>query len=77
MLRMVALQKPIGVEISNHIRTRSHSRMRHSEQLSLTAPWSGHVHAAELAAISEILDSEARIAAFVEQDLIRTAGRTL
>lgn len=45
--------------------------MRHSEQLSLTAPWIGHVHAVELAAISEILDSEARIAALVEQDLIR------
>lgn len=45
--------------------------MRHSEQLSLTAPWIGHVHAVELAAISEILDSETRIAALVEQDLLR------
>jgi IS5 family transposase len=49
--------------------------MRHSEQLSLTAPWIGHVHAVELAAISEILDSEARIAALVEQDLLRSCGK--
>lgn len=44
--------------------------MRHSEQLSLTAPWIGHVHAAELAIISELLDSETRIAALAEQDLL-------
>ncbi|MDQ3519267.1 MAG: hypothetical protein M3466_12790 [Gemmatimonadota bacterium] len=49
--------------------------MRHSEQLSLTAPWIGHVHAVELAAISEILDSETRIAALVEQDLLRTCRK--
>jgi IS5 family transposase len=49
--------------------------MRHSKQLSLCAPWIGHVHAAELAAISEILDSEARIAALVEQDLFRSCRK--
>jgi transposase, IS5 family len=49
--------------------------MRHSVQLSLTAPWIDHVHAVELAAISEILDSEARIAALVEQDLLRSCRK--
>ena len=49
--------------------------MRHSEQLSLSAPWIAHVHAVELAAISEILDSEARIAALVEQDLLRSCRK--
>lgn len=49
--------------------------MRHSEQLSLSAPWIGHVHAVELAAISEILDSETRIAALVEQDLLRSCRK--
>ena len=49
--------------------------MRHSKQLSLSAPWIGHVHAVELAAISEILDSEARIAALVEQDLFRSCRK--
>lgn len=49
--------------------------MRHSEQLSLTAPWIGHVHAAELATISELLDSEARIAALAEQDLIQSCRK--
>ena len=49
--------------------------MRHSEQLSLTAPWIGHVHAAELAIISELLDSEARIAALAEQDLIQSCRK--
>ncbi len=44
--------------------------MRHSEQLSLTAPWIGHVHAAELAVMSELLDQESRIALLVEQDLL-------
>jgi len=50
--------------------------MRHSEQLSLTATWIGHVHAVELATISEILDSETRIAALVEQAFREAAGRT-
>jgi IS5 family transposase len=49
--------------------------MRHSEQLLLTAPWIGHVHAVELAAIGEILDSETRIAALVEQDLLRSCRK--
>lgn len=45
--------------------------MRHSEQLSLTAPWIGHVHATELAAISELLDAQPHLAALVEQALVR------
>lgn len=45
--------------------------MRHSEQLPLTVPWIGHGHAAELTAISALLDGEPRIAALVEQDLVR------
>lgn len=49
--------------------------MRHSEQLSLTAPWIGHVHAAELAIISELLDSETRIAALAEQDLVQSCRK--
>lgn len=49
--------------------------MRHSEQLPLSAPWIGHVYAVELAAISKILDSEARIAALVEQDLLRSCRK--
>ena len=43
--------------------------MRHSDQLPLSAPWIGHVHAAELAAISALLDQQPRIMALVEQDL--------
>lgn len=49
--------------------------MRHSEQLPLTAPWIGHVHAAELAIISELLDSETRIAALAEQDLVQSCRK--
>jgi IS5 family transposase len=45
--------------------------MRHSEQLPLTGPWIGHGHAAELTAISALLDGEPRIAALVQQDLVR------
>ena len=45
--------------------------MRHSEQLPLTVPWIGHGHAAELTAISALLDGEPRIAALVQQDLVR------
>jgi IS5 family transposase len=45
--------------------------MRHSNQLWLTVPWIGHVHATELAAISELLDAQPRLAALVEQDLVR------
>lgn len=45
--------------------------MRHSDQLSLTAPWIGHVHATELAAVSDLLDAQPRLAALVEQDLLR------
>ena len=43
--------------------------MRHSDQLPLSAPWIGQVHAAELAAISALLDQQPRIMALVEQDL--------
>ena len=49
--------------------------MRHSEQLPLTGPWIGHGHAAELAAISVLLDDEPGIAALVEQDLIRGCAK--
>jgi IS5 family transposase len=45
--------------------------MRHSIQLPLTAPAIDHEHAAELTAISEILDSEPRIARLADQDLRR------
>jgi IS5 family transposase len=45
--------------------------MRHSVQLPLTAPAIDHEHAAELTAISEILDAEPRIARLVDQDLLR------
>lgn len=44
--------------------------MRHSEQLPLTTPWISHTHAAELTAISDLLDQDSRIAALVEQDLL-------
>ncbi len=49
--------------------------MRHSEQLPLTAPWISHVHAAELTAISALLDQDSRIAALVEQDLFRSCRK--
>lgn len=45
--------------------------MRHSEQLPLTPPWIGHVHAAELTAISALLDGQPRIATLAGQDLLR------
>ena len=45
--------------------------MRHSEQLPLTQHWIGHVHAAELTAISALLDAQPRIAALAGQDLVR------
>ncbi len=45
--------------------------MRHSEQLPHTPPWIIHVHAAELTAISAMLDQEPRIAAVAEQDRLR------
>lgn len=45
--------------------------MRHSDQLPLTAPWLGHEHTAELAAISELLDLEPRLAKRIQQDLER------
>lgn len=44
--------------------------MRHSSpQLPLTAPWIAHPHAAELAAMSALLDEQAALAALVQQDL--------
>jgi IS5 family transposase len=49
--------------------------MRHSVQLPLTAPWIGHDHAAELTAISALLDQEPRIAWLVEQDLLRRCAK--
>jgi IS5 family transposase len=49
--------------------------MRHSEQLPLTVPWIGHGHATELATISVLLDAQPRIAALIEQDLIRDCSK--
>ncbi|MEO7085524.1 MAG: hypothetical protein ABI442_02270 [Gemmatimonadaceae bacterium] len=44
--------------------------MRHmSPQLPLTAPWIDHAHAADLAAISAVLDEQAGLALLVQQDL--------
>ena len=44
--------------------------MRHmSPQLPLTAPWIAHAHAAELAAMSALLDEQPALAAGVQQDL--------
>jgi IS5 family transposase len=45
--------------------------MRRSIQIPLTAPAIDHEHAAELTAISEILDSEPRIGRLVDQDLLK------
>ena len=44
--------------------------MRHlSPQLPLTAPWIAHAHAAELAAMSALLDEQPALSAGVQQDL--------
>lgn len=44
--------------------------MRHmSPQLPLTAPWIAHAHAAELAAMSALLDEQTGLAVLVQQDL--------
>lgn len=44
--------------------------MRHSSlQLPLTAPWIAHPHAAELAAMSALLDAQPALSARVQQDL--------
>jgi len=44
--------------------------MRHSSlQLPLTAPWIGHDHATELAAMSALLDAQPALAAHIQQDL--------
>lgn len=44
--------------------------MRHvSPQLPLTAPWIGHQHATELAAMSALLDEQPALSAGVQQDL--------
>jgi len=44
--------------------------MRHlSPQLPLTAPWIAHAHAAELAAMSALLDEQPALSARVQQDL--------
>jgi transposase, IS5 family len=45
--------------------------MRRQEQLSLVQPWIAHPHARELEVIGQILDSEPRIAARIEQELLR------
>lgn len=49
--------------------------MRHSEQLTLTPPWISHVHATELAALSELLDAEHGLAALVQQDLLARCAK--
>ncbi len=49
--------------------------MCHSEQLLLTAHWISHIHAAELTAISALLDQDSRIAALVEQDFLRNCRK--
>lgn len=49
--------------------------MRHSTQLPLTPPPIPHMHAAELNAISALLDHEPRLAALVEQDLLRACAK--
>ena len=44
--------------------------MRHiSPQLPLTAPWIGHDHATELAAMSALLDEQAALSLAIQQDL--------
>ncbi|MDB4917598.1 MAG: isftu1, partial [Gemmatimonadetes bacterium] len=44
--------------------------MRHvSPQLPLTAPWIAHAHAADLAAMSALLDEQPAVGARVQQDL--------
>ena len=44
--------------------------MRHtSPQLPLSAPWIAHAHAAELAAMSALLDEQPALSAGVQQDL--------
>jgi len=44
--------------------------MRHlSPQLPLTAPWIAHAHAAELAAMSALLDEQPALASLIQQDL--------
>ena len=44
--------------------------MRHtSPQLPLTVPWLAHAHATELAAMSELLDTQPGLAELVQQDL--------
>lgn len=44
--------------------------MRHlSPPLPLTAPWITHAHAAELAAMSALLDDQPALSARVQQDL--------
>jgi len=49
--------------------------MRHSKQLPLTPPSIAHRHAAELEAISALLAQEPRLAALVEQDLLRACAK--
>jgi transposase, IS5 family len=44
--------------------------MRRQEQLCLVQPWIAHPHARELEVIGRILDSEPRIAARIEQELL-------
>ena len=54
--------------------TRRHRRMRHmSPQLHLVAPWIAHAHAADLAAMSAVLDEQPVHAALIQQTSRRGA----
>jgi IS5 family transposase len=60
----------VGVVETPTYLTQRHRRMRHwSSQLPLTAPWIAHPHAAELAAMSALLDEQPGLSARVQQDL--------
>lgn len=60
----------VGVVKTPTYLTGRHRRMRHlSPPLPLTAPWITHAHAAELAAMSALLDDQPALSARVQQDL--------
>src|SRR6185312_3695916 len=67
---VLAAMMYVGVVETPTYLTRRHRRMRHlSPQLPLTAPWISHAHAAELAAVSALLDEQPALSAKVQQDL--------
>jgi IS5 family transposase len=60
----------VGVVKTSNLIVRRHRRMRHTSlQLPLVAPWIAHPHAAELAAMSALLDEQPALSARVQQDL--------